>query len=711
MFHQPVRLISLLTLLLLSACSAPSAPAGPPTPAPGTPPTGPVVTPDELAALDRRAAALALRAASGDLAALRDALAEAGIAVRRLNGEVVRPAAQPALGLALAADDPEALAHLQAQGGAITLGDLAQTLQTVWPQADAVRLPALIQADLRAGVGSAVPTVRFWARFVVALGGPANDLLTSQTPQQVPLNAAQQSLLLLRLSGGLARLAQSRGVTVPTQPPALLRAQDAAPPCTFGGTEGTIMDGAASVITTGVGELLGYLDSVSAAPGESPMDTAAGLLGNANLLLSYLKFTLTFASFQLDLTTDTDTLQRTQSMVHDGDGVVTARAKVWYDLSANWQYANCFRLAFNVAGLDFSAPNAGAVEGADLRWRVFAAQGDGSYADQHTSVVAARPGEEVMHDKTDAGGVAELHFEGLRQKEDLGDAPKAVEKTGEVSVQATIKSAALAADLVDALGTGLGGLGGLVGMPAELLYRMWPISSTLPLKVRDWAPACSDVQGDTCWTGKVTVQDRRKEETVLLDPTKKPAGTDLETADAVAVYTITGGSGISEHSHNAALDAQATFKSDYAHHINYDAAYAVECANGSQRTNIQKNTSKEDSSAQVAGDDRLGLTLEPGGSYTLNLSYMYGAKTRAVPGQIRTTTYFKGGCNPYGDRNDARDVPNERTHSWGGFKVTGQASTQNGVTTLTGQQTFTLRVDGLPTTRTVTWTIHRIEAP
>ncbi len=82
----------------------------------------------------------------------------------------------------------------------------------------------------------------------------------------------------------------------------------AAAPCTFGGTQGTIVDGAATAIITGVGELLGYLDSVSALPGESAPDAMAGLLSKVNLIVSYLKFPLPLASFRLDLSSDTDTI-------------------------------------------------------------------------------------------------------------------------------------------------------------------------------------------------------------------------------------------------------------------------------------------------------------------------------------------------------------------------------------------------------------------
>ncbi|WP_045235075.1 hypothetical protein, partial [Deinococcus pimensis] len=126
-----------------------------------------------------------------------------------------------------------------------------------------------------------------------------------------------------------------------------------------------------------------------------------------------------------------------KSTVSNGDGVHTATVKVHYDLNAGLQYLNCFRLAFNHVGVDFSTPNAGVVEGADVRWRVFAADGDGSYAQKHTNILAALAGEEVMHDRTGADGTAQLRFEGVRQDRDLGPAPSPVDKSGEVTAIST----------------------------------------------------------------------------------------------------------------------------------------------------------------------------------------------------------------------------------------------------------------------------------
>ncbi|WP_295817218.1 hypothetical protein [uncultured Deinococcus sp.] len=701
----------LLCSLLLTACAgSPTAPVTPSPPGGGQP--LPPADAETLAATDRHARTLAAQFTGGHAAALSEALSAAGIAVRRLSGDVLRPAAEPALGLAVAEHDPEALAQLQFRGAAVTLQDVADTLKVLWPQADAARLPALIQADLRAGVASRVPTVRFWARFVVALGSPSSgeaNLLDSTDPRTVTVTAAQQGLLLLRLAGSTARLAQGRGAAVPTA--LRLRPQAAAAPCTFGSTEGTLMDGAASAITTGVGELLGYLDSVSALPGESAADTAAGQLGTANLVLSYVKFTLSLASFRLDLTTDAVTVQRTQSTSHEGDGVVTARARVAYDLNANWQYANCMRLALNVAGIDFSVPNAGVVEGADVRWRIFAAQGAGSYADQHLSVIAARPGEEIMHDKTGADGVAAVQFEGLRQKEDLGPAPRAVAKPGEVSAITSIKGSALAADLVDAFGIGAGGVGGLLNLPTELLYRMWPLSATVPLTVNDWAPACSEVTGDTCWLGTVTVTDHREEITVLRDPNKQPAGSDVTVADASATYTVVGGSDPGGPGQAVSVETQGTFQSHYVRRSRYDATYDVLCANGKTKTDVARATLDEESSAQFRFDDTFSLQVAPDGAYTMTLSYREGARRRGVLGTIRSTAFYKGGCNPYHDRDTSTETANERQHAWGDFKVGGHAHTEDGVTSFAGSKTLTLRVDGLPTTRTITWTIRRVTLP
>lgn len=693
----------------LTACGAPHTPTQVPTPPGGG-------TGGDVSGVDLHAAQLAARVSGGNddaQAAWLDALSAAGLSVRQLDGTVLRPAEQPSLGLALAQDDPAAILYQRTQGGTVTLLEFAQTLATLWPGTDAAQIATKLREDLRADAASTVPTARFLARFTSALGGPGGDLLGDAPIADVTVDAAQHALLLLRIAGRLAGTAQAHGASLPlgvrasglTAGPASLgsaslRAQDAAPNCTFGGVEGTVMDGAALGLNYGMGQLLAYLE-------DAGVIASAEWLGRANMVLSYLKFTMMFASFRMDVTVDNTSVQRTQSTLHDGDTQHTALAKVAYQLPNNVQYLNCMRLALNHVGLDFSLPNAGAVEGADIRWR---AAGDGAdYA-----ILTAAAGEEVMHDRTDASGTADFHFTGARQHEELGPAPTTVTKTGRVTAVTTLKTASLAGDLLDALGTASGGVGGLLGLPTELLNRMWPISTTVPLTVQDWKANCADATGTTCWTGTVTVEDRVDEHTTLLDLNGSPAGERSETLLATSTYTVSGLEGETESGGTrwASLNAQTHHASTYDLNSRYDASYPVVCADDKTvRTEVARDSQQDHSAATLDVTRRLDVSVQPDGTYLVQIE-LPGENTDSVLGQgsFSSAHYFKGACNPFSDgQSSDSGLTHHPYHDWYGVTVDGAAQSRGGVITLKGSRSEQGQVRGLPTTRTVTWNIQRVQ--
>lgn len=703
--------IALALTLLLASCGAP-------TPGPG----GPDLPVPDLAQVDTRAADLAARFGTGQpsSAQLQEVLAASGIAVRGLDGRVIQPAQQPAQGVAVADLDPDALAFAQARGGTVTLADLADTLRVLYPNADASRIAELLREDLRLETDSVQPTTRFWARFVTASGPAGQPGLLSDAPaDQVPLSAVQHTLIMLRLVGGSARQAQMYGAVLPT--PATLpagagvHAQGLAPTatanCTFGGTEGTIMDAAALAMTSGLNQLLAYLDSVSGTPGESAADRAAGWLGTANLITSYTKFLLTFASFQMDLTVDNPTVQRTRSATRNGEGVHQASVRVHYDLNTGVQYLNCFRLAFNAAGIDFSTPNAGAVEGSDVRWRVFAAQGQDSYTQRHTNILSALQGEEVMHDKTGADGVADLRFEGVRQKRDLGDDVTPVLKEGSVTAITSIKSSSLAADLVDALGTAAGGVGGLITMPQELLYRMWPISATAPLTVRDWKLHCEGQAGDTCWIGTVKVLDQgRMSVPVYGTVTGGVVGSQDSVLIRDAVYTVNGHE--SSSATFARLTTQAEYKGQHDYSSTYNETFDVECI-GFTRSQTMRSDSTAVTNVEKIGTSDIDIEFTPGAGYTLEIGDPRSLKL--VSGMQKTTSYSlqKGGCNDYHDSEYSTSDEHKAQLGWFAVQETGTAVEEDGVTHLTGGRSFILpgNAYGLePVQRTIEWDLTRIVA-
>ena len=486
--RPPFRAAALLALLLLSACGetqAPATPGEPPSPLPGDPGAPPPVT----VPTEPGAAALAARLEAGgaqSLPALNEALAASGLAVRSLSdgSTLVAPAA-PSQGLALAEFDPEALALLQATGTRVSLAELGSVLAGLLPGTDGAQLAGRMLQDLRTQVDSSIPTVRTWAWLIVALGREAPqpyDLLGEITPEQVQLDSVQRTLLVLRLSGDLAVYAQRHGAQLESR-----RQQLQSTPvkqCTFGGLEGTIMDAAATGITTAFGTLLDYLDSVDL-PG---VDRASVALATANITLAYLKLGFSLIVFNIDVDLDAVPVVRTQSMSQEGEGPYTASAKVYFDFGSGVQYLNCLRLGLNALGLDASVPNSGVVEGADIRWRLEGAEGT-SGPEKWLEILPYLAGEEVRHDKTDAAGKVDVRFEGRRQRWNVGSSPTPVQKRGQVLAITALKAANVAGDVVDAIGTVLGAASAGITIVPELFNRMCPLAGVVDFPIIDWTPS------------------------------------------------------------------------------------------------------------------------------------------------------------------------------------------------------------------------------
>jgi hypothetical protein len=528
------RCAAALLALLLAACTGEE--LQPPVGEPPTPlPTEPSEPPLESVPSDPRAAALAPRLLAGGVGsvpALSEALAAAGIAVRALEGGAVQVAPEaPSQGLALAEYDPEALALLQASGTRVSLADLGAVLAGLLPGTDGSELANRMLQGVRTQAGSSVPTLRSWAWLVVELGRQAPvpyDVLGDVTPEQVQLDSVQRTLLVLRLSGDLAAYAERHGAQLGQQ-----RQQLQSTPvkqCTFTGVEGTIMDAAATALTTGFGELLGYLDELEIGGAER----ANVMLATANITMAYLKLAFSLAVFHIDVDVDALPVVRTQSMSRDGEGPYTAKAKVYFDFAAGGQYLNCIRLGLNALGLDASVPNSGVVEGADIRWRLEGAEGP-TGADRYLEILQYLAGEEVMHDKTDAAGLVDVRFEARRQRKNVGSSPTPVQKRGQVLAITALKSANVAGDVVDAIGTVLGAASAGITIVPELFNRMCPLSGSLSFPITDWTPSASGTTSffyvDREWAHAGQVVSGSTVSTPLFDSTTTlPVGEGLDVA-------------------------------------------------------------------------------------------------------------------------------------------------------------------------------------
>ncbi|MBI5487164.1 MAG: hypothetical protein HY905_07510 [Deltaproteobacteria bacterium] len=477
--------------------------------------------------------------AGGDdaAAALLTALAESGIAIRDLprGGTVVRPARAPAQGLAFDAGEALAIAIREGQGVALSFSELGAMIREVAAPAgtrDDVRVDHLLAESLREHASGTMPTLRFWARFIAALGrwgaqpydllDPADRLVEDGSAL---LDPVQLVLVLARLEGD-ARPAAGRGAAAPAAggaaadgtaclrrpalpakrtarafaggpprvaaaglafetldpAPARLRLAWAAPPeggggegrsgCTLSGTEGTIMDAAAAAATTGFGSVL---DAVL------PDEVAARInfrLALANAALGIAKVFLGGAMLDVKIEFEDggDELKRTKSASAPGEQKnLTAKVRI---NAHGLQWLNCFRIMLNMAGLDASFYNDGPIEGARVTWKLY----DGGTTGAGRMGIVQFSGNPLT--RTDSEGVAKIVLEGTKQKVDvLPDAPQ-VDKSARVGIELVLKDSSFYQDLVDAIGAAAGGP---LGVAVSLLERMAPFGFAKTVKVIDWA--------------------------------------------------------------------------------------------------------------------------------------------------------------------------------------------------------------------------------
>jgi hypothetical protein len=178
--------------------------------------TATAATPDEAAA---ELAKAVLAGGNAALPALLAALQRSGIDVRDmdLDNRVVREPDQPRQGMALQAGEVLLAGQLVERGYSVVLLDVATVIATAYKlepvEESAHDLAQGIVEALRQHAESNVPTMRFWARFIIELGKQGSgeyDLLDPEHAVgmngKVPLDGAQTTLILLRLAGDIGVL-------------------------------------------------------------------------------------------------------------------------------------------------------------------------------------------------------------------------------------------------------------------------------------------------------------------------------------------------------------------------------------------------------------------------------------------------------------------------------------------------------------------------
>lgn len=509
---------------------------------------------------DEVAATLARLVSAGDeqsSPALLAAIMAAGFAVRDSDGSVMQTV-EPGQGLLFEAWEVAAMGKMYGERKTVTLSYLTDAFKAI-PELKRVPLATILLEGIRAHAQNNQSPLRFWACFIVELGRQADepyDMLAEADPQSVRLDAIQSALIMRRLYGDFYGFAErskqastgfegdklrgvnSRLATADATPrtsifvraslqedaPHFIRQhaarspqpiQQSSPCGPLGrGDASTILDAGATILTTGWGSLMDYLGA----------EKYARFLNIANILLAYAKFIATYAALETEITVEDPPLVRTKDSVPGERRLLVA--KVTMNVG-KWENVNCIRTALNVAtGLDFSLMSDGPMEGVEVNWHLNEG-GDQSFSQGKKQIVgfwnggpriqdagtyAGIPGKggvpvgNATRSKTNKDGLAGVYLEGSPQVPYVGSPFLPVMKQAVVRTTIKLKGGDIKGDAVDIAGQALGGVGGLITMPTELLYRTdWASTATLTVPVKDWE-SC-----DRGWSGTITVTGKLTE--------------------------------------------------------------------------------------------------------------------------------------------------------------------------------------------------------
>ncbi|MBA3631656.1 MAG: hypothetical protein H0W58_02410 [Acidobacteria bacterium] len=519
--------------------------------------------------IDEMAAALAKQVSARDeqsVPALLTAILTAGFGLRDRDGSVLQTV-QPGQGLAFNAWEVAAMAKMYGESRSVQLTYLTDGLKSI-PELKQTPLDTVLLDGIRKHAQGDQPLLRFWARFIVELGRQQDkpyDILGAVDPKSVRLDAIQSALILRRLIGdfyGFAERGKQASIDFSVDdllgvgarpawidgkqqtplfiraswsgydspqfvkvrvPKSVIRTSQGSPCGSLGtGDAATILDAAATVITSGWGGLLGL-----GQPGGGA-EKYGKFLNIANIILAYAEFIATYAALETEITVENSPLVRTKNSRPGERRQLTATVKM---NTGGWDNINCLRTALNVAtGLDFSLIKDGSLEGVEVNWNLNEGGAGDSYSNRtgatskHQIVgfagnnspriqsagtnagIAGRGGTPVgnlTRTKTNSEGKAQIYLEGSPKIPYVVEPAATVMKQAIVSTTIKMKGGDIKGDAVDVMGQAMGGVSGLVTMPLELLYRTdWASSGYLVVPVEDHESCTGQWRGTITYTSK-----------------------------------------------------------------------------------------------------------------------------------------------------------------------------------------------------------------
>ena len=476
---------------------------------------------------DEVAAALAKSVAAGDdqsTPALLTALMTAGFGIRDSDGAVTQTV-EPGQGLIFEAWEIASMAKMYGEHRTVELSDLSDGLRSV-PELKQAPLEKIIIDGIRKQATTTHPELRFWARFIIELGLRSDepyDLLRTDSEKKIRIDAIQSALILRRLSGDIYVLGKRSQLAV-NNPGSKARFAHApqSQPCRQSDMEATINDIRATALTSAFGGLLSWVESRIGSSGD--LVKAYGKFMNvANIVLAYAKFIATYAALETEITIASPPLVRVTRAGSGESRQLTAKVSMNI---GKWQQVNCFRWLLNAGtGLDFNLMNDGPLEGVGVSWHIVEGGFAGAYHSgdlsqqivqfkgtgpriQDAGTYAGIPGKggtpvgNLTETKTDAQGNARILLEGANRRNYIPKPHVTVMKKAVVMTTVRLKGGDIKGDAVDVAGHLLGGL---LTLPAELLYRTaWASTARIEVPVKDF---------ETCdggWYGTVTYHEYRE---------------------------------------------------------------------------------------------------------------------------------------------------------------------------------------------------------
>lgn len=454
---------------------------------------------------DEAVAGLAQRMLSGtpeSLAALLAALQAAGIAVRGPGGDLAVQPADGGQGLAVSAWEARFMAALTRKDRAllVPLTQLQEVLVRAAPELRGIPIAQHILDGIRAhGQGPDGP-MRAWARLIAELGrqrqtGGAQDLLGQVDPAEVRLDAAQLSLITVRLVGDLAAL----------------EGQAAAPRrdvVAEGGGRASGLEVARRVAGLGAWWVPGPAYAAQPCTEESPVvsrervsaggfDVLRGILRERverslmgrmrTQVRHYLTLALVLAALRIDVAMDPPGPPLVRTRTTDPGEERTITARVYLDPKA-LDMKDCVQALLAKLGLKLNVddPAGGGIAGVPLTWRLTAGW----------DVLFSQEGE---RGETDQHGVDTFAVLGKPQTRNLDANVKRVSKQAAVAVRFDLRPYTL-------LGGATPGPGGPLTPPEFLLDLSYGYEVTYPFEVVDW-------EGEG-WQGTITYTETVRRRTI-----------------------------------------------------------------------------------------------------------------------------------------------------------------------------------------------------